>query len=65
MSANFSIIWKKQFHGKIATVKVKDDNLLVKESLKTVPAGTVLIVDDSASTNCVLLGGNLASIAEK
>ncbi|EMA6343456.1 ribonuclease E activity regulator RraA [Bacillus cytotoxicus] len=56
---------RTQFHGKIATVKVKDDNVLVKESLQTVRAGTVLIVDGSASTNCALLGGNLASIAEK
>lgn len=28
---------KEQFHGKIATVKVKDDNVLVKEGLQTLP----------------------------
>lgn len=36
---------KEQFHGKIATVKVKDDNVLVKEGLQTLPEGTVLVVD--------------------
>lgn len=36
---------KKKFYGKIATVKVKDDNVLVKEGLQTLPEGTVLVVD--------------------
>ena len=58
MSPVFSVFWKKeQFHGKIATVKVKDDNVLVKEGL---PEETVLVVDGGASTNCALLGDNLA-----
>lgn len=49
---------KEQFHGKIATVKVK-------EGLQTLPEGTVLVVDGGASTNCALLGDNLAAIAEE
>ncbi|WP_459502345.1 ribonuclease E activity regulator RraA [Bacillus sp. C1] len=56
---------KEQFYGKIATVKVKDDNVLVKDALQTLPEGTVLVVDGDASTNCALLGDNLANIAEK
>ncbi len=56
---------KKKFYGKIATVKVKDDNVLVKEGLQTLPEGTVLVVDGGASTNCALLGDNLATIAEE
>ena len=56
---------KEQFHGKIATVKVNDDNVLVKKALQTLPEGTVLVVDGDASTNCALLGDNLASIAEE
>ncbi|EOO13669.1 MULTISPECIES: ribonuclease E activity regulator RraA [Bacillus] len=56
---------KKQFYGKIATVKVKDDNVLVKEGLQTLPEGTVLVVDGGASKNCALLGDNLAAIAEE
>ncbi|PGE97940.1 S-adenosylmethionine--2-demethylmenaquinone methyltransferase [Bacillus pseudomycoides] len=56
---------KERFHGKIATVKVKDDNVLVKEALQTLPEGTVLVVDGGASTNCALLGDNLANIAKE
>ncbi|MES5893419.1 ribonuclease E activity regulator RraA [Bacillus cereus group sp. RP43] len=56
---------KEQFYGKIATVKVKDDNVLVKEGLQTLPEGTVLVVDGGASKNCALLGDNLAAIAEE
>ncbi|MBY0598549.1 ribonuclease E activity regulator RraA [Bacillus bingmayongensis] len=56
---------KEQFHGKIATVKVKDDNVLVKEALQTLPEGTVLVVDGEASMNCALLGDNLANIANE
>ncbi|ENQ3106194.1 regulator of ribonuclease activity A [Bacillus sp. 491mf] len=56
---------KKQFHGKIETVKVKDDNVLVKMALEMVPEGTVLVVDGEGSTNCALLGDNLANIARQ
>ncbi|MDM5155500.1 ribonuclease E activity regulator RraA [Bacillus sp. DX1.1] len=56
---------KEQFHGKIATVKVKDDNVLVKQALQTLPEGTVLVVDGEGSTNCALLGDNLANIAKE
>ncbi|MGW5982034.1 RraA family protein [Bacillus mycoides] len=56
---------KEQFYGKIATVKVKDDNVLVKEGLQTLPEGTILVVDGGASKNCALLGDNLAAIAEE
>ncbi|WP_242246042.1 ribonuclease E activity regulator RraA [Bacillus cereus group sp. BfR-BA-01523] len=56
---------KKQFYGKIETVKVKDDNVLVKEGLQTLREGTVLVVDGGASTNCALLGDNLAAIAQE
>ena len=46
MSPIFSVFWEeRKFYGKIATVKVKDDNVLVKEGLQTLPEGTVLVVD--------------------
>ena len=60
----FGLLGRKNNHGKIATVKVKDDNVLVKEGLQTLPEGTVLVID-GASTNCALLGDNLAAIAEE
>ncbi|CDQ18512.1 ribonuclease E activity regulator RraA [Halobacillus karajensis] len=54
---------RKSFSGPISTVKVKDDNVLVRKALETIPAGNVLVVDGIASKNCALLGGNLAEIA--
>ena len=55
---------KKQcFYGRIATLKVLDDNVLVKKALETLPAGTVLVVDGGGSMRCALLGDNLAAIA--
>ncbi|MFG6113755.1 ribonuclease E activity regulator RraA [Halobacillus sp. MO56] len=54
---------KKSFFGPIYTVKVKDDNVLVREALETIPPGHVLVVDGAASKNCALMGGNLAEIA--
>jgi regulator of ribonuclease activity A len=51
------------FHGPISTVKVYEDNVLVREALEDVPAGTVLVVDGGGSKRCALLGDNLASIA--
>ncbi|MCA1023777.1 ribonuclease E activity regulator RraA [Halobacillus litoralis] len=56
---------KKSFHGPISTVQVKDDNVLVKKALETIPAGNVLVVDGMGSQNCALMGGNLAAVAEK
>ncbi|PRX39483.1 demethylmenaquinone methyltransferase [Planifilum fimeticola] len=37
---------RKRFSGPIATVRVFEDNVLVKEMIETVPAGTVLVKDD-------------------
>ena len=46
MSPIFSVFWEeRKILRKIATVKVKDDNVLVKEGLQTLPEGTVLVVD--------------------
>lgn len=49
--------------GPVSTVRVSDDNVLVRGALETMPEGTVLVVDGGASTNCALVGGNLAAIA--
>ena len=56
---------KRDFHGKIRTVEVYEDNALVKESLQTIEPGTVLVVDEGGSFNCALLGDQLAAIAEE
>lgn len=52
-----------EFHGRISTVKVHEDNVLVKEALEDVARGTVLVVDGGGSKRCALLGDRLASIA--
>ena len=39
----------KRFSGPIATVKVFEDNVLVKEALQTIPEGSVLVVDGGGS----------------
>jgi regulator of ribonuclease activity A len=54
----------KNFSGPIATVKVFEDNVLVKKALQTIPEGSVLVVDGGGSKRCALLGGNLGEIAE-
>ncbi|UAC48832.1 ribonuclease E activity regulator RraA [Bacillus aquiflavi] len=55
---------KRRFFGPIVTVKVFEDNVLVKEALQTVHKGSVLVVDGGGSKNCALLGDRLGDIAE-
>src|SRR5699024_11558446 len=54
---------KQVFCGLISTVKVLEDNVLVKNALETIPRGHVLVVDGVGSNNCALLGDRLAGIA--
>lgn len=52
-----------EFSGPMATVKVFEDNVLVRQAIETVPPGSVLVVDGGASRRCALVGGNLAALA--
>jgi regulator of ribonuclease activity A len=54
---------KANFHGPIATLKVFDDNTLVRRALEGPGEGRVLVVDGGGSMRCALLGGNLARLA--
>lgn len=56
---------KKAFHGPVYTVKVFEDNVLVKKALETIPEGSVLVVDGGGSRKCALMGDNLVDIAVK
>ncbi|MFB5085605.1 ribonuclease E activity regulator RraA [Psychrobacillus sp. PGGUH221] len=56
---------KKSFSGPISTVKVFEDNVLVKQSLETIPSGNVLVVDGGGSRRCALLGDRLGEIAQE
>jgi regulator of ribonuclease activity A len=49
-----------RFSGSITTLKVFEDNTLVKQALETPGEGRVLVVDGGGSPRCGLVGGNLA-----
>ncbi len=53
------------FCGMITTVKVHEDNVLVKNALSQPGSGRVLVVDGGASLRCALLGDQLAMLAQK
>jgi regulator of ribonuclease activity A len=54
-----------RFAGPAATLRVPDDNSLVRAALEAPGAGRVLVVDGAASTACALVGGNLAVLGER
>ncbi|MCU1668162.1 MAG: regulator of ribonuclease [Blastococcus sp.] len=51
------------FSGPIATLKVFEDNSLVREAMGQPGQGRVLVVDGGGSLRCSLFGGNLAVAA--
>ncbi len=51
------------FHGQIVTLKVFEDNSLVRSALETAGDNRVLVVDGGGSMRCALVGGNLAKLA--
>jgi regulator of ribonuclease activity A len=53
------------FWGEIVTLKVADDNTLVRKKLEGDGRGKVLVVDGGGSTRCALLGDQLALLATK
>ncbi len=56
---------KKSFGGRIVTVKVFEDNVLVKKMLGENGTGKVLVVDGGGSLRCALMGDLLGEIAVK
>lgn len=52
------------FHGPISTVKVFEDNSLVRDALESPGNGRVLVVDGGGSRRCALLGEVMARIGE-
>lgn len=53
------------FHGVIVTLKIFEDNVLVRSTLETKGEGRVLVVDGGGSTRCALVGGNLGALGVK
>jgi regulator of ribonuclease activity A len=56
---------RQQFHGPIQTLKIFEDNALVRAALETPGQGQVLVVDAGGSTRCAVVGGNLGALAVK
>jgi regulator of ribonuclease activity A len=53
------------FSGPATTLKVFEDNVLVRSTLETAGNGHVLVIDGGGSLRCALVGGNLGVLAEK
>lgn len=53
------------FAGPAATLKVFEDNALVRAALQEKGDGRVLVVDGGGSLRCAIVGGNLGMLAEK
>jgi regulator of ribonuclease activity A len=54
---------KKVFSGKITTIKLFEDNSLVRKQLESDGKGKVLVIDGGASLRCALIGDQLAALA--
>lgn len=53
-----------QFAGPVATLKVHEDNALVRATLETQGEGKVLVVDGGGSLRRALVGGQLGLLAQ-
>jgi regulator of ribonuclease activity A len=51
------------FEGEIHTIKVFEDNTLVRSALEKDGTGKVLVIDGGGSFRCALIGDNLATLA--
>jgi len=56
---------RKIFEGEIVTLKTANDNTLVRAILSEKGEGKVLLIDGGGSTDCALLGGNLALLGKE
>ncbi len=52
----------RTFEGPVVTLKVHEDNSLVRSTLEEPGQGRVLVVDGGGSLRCALVGDNLAEI---
>ncbi|NTV09793.1 MAG: ribonuclease E activity regulator RraA [Zoogloea sp.] len=56
---------RPRFCGQIATLKVFEDNSLVRKALESAGEGRVLVVDGGGSLRCALVGDQLALLGVK
>ncbi|NCV85041.1 MAG: RraA family protein [Oxalobacteraceae bacterium] len=55
---------RSRFSGPARTLKVFEDNVLVRAALETPGEGSVLVIDGGGSLRCALVGGNLGVLAQ-
>jgi len=55
---------RSRFSGPARTLKVFEDNVLVRAALETPGEGSVLVIDGRGSLRCALVGGNLGVLAQ-
>ncbi|KAL6847923.1 hypothetical protein ACP4OV_022051 [Aristida adscensionis] len=61
----FRIYGRRQvFAGPVVTLKIFEDNVLLREFLEEKGHGRVLVVDGGGSMRCAIMGGNLAQMAQ-
>jgi len=53
----------RAFSGRIATVRCHEDNVLVRSAVSEPGEGRVLVVDNSGSLRCALVGDRVAGLA--
>jgi len=53
------------FSGPVTTLRVHNDNALVRKAVEGKGHGRVLVVDNAGSMECALFGGNLGKLAEE
>jgi len=56
---------ERSFHGPVATVRVFEDNVLVRAALSEAGRGRILVVDGAGSVRCALVGDMLARLAHE
>ena len=56
---------RRNFGGQVVTLRVFEDNPLIRSALEEPGLGRVLVVDGGASERCALLGGNIARLASE
>ena len=54
---------QRAFAGRVVTVKVHEDNKLVRSELEKDGSGQVLVIDGGGSLRSALVGGNIAKLA--
>jgi regulator of ribonuclease activity A len=54
---------KPAFCGRVTTLKIFEDNVLIRATLEEKTEDGVLVIDGGGSHRCALLGGNLSRLA--